>query len=146
MGVIAKIPDQRIGNGIDDQRKQQRQSHQRGINAQHLRIENQQEIVEAIILYAISSSAKAIYQFGCEGGFGRFAQDTGSLLFCRFIVQVRRAGLGSPSHIETCPAPRLQSYVQNVQKGHKFCAERKAHQTKGVLSLSVFASHARPER
>ena len=64
MGVIAKIPDQGIRNSIDDKREQQGQPHQSRINTQHLRIENQQEIVEAIILYAIGSSAKAIDQFG----------------------------------------------------------------------------------
>ena len=64
MRVVTQIADNRIGKSIEQQGNQKRQTHQWRVHTHYLRVENQQEIIEAIVLHPECNGTEAVSKLG----------------------------------------------------------------------------------
>src|SRR5882724_9171524 len=60
------MPDQRIGEAVDDERNHNGQTHQLRGQTQELIVENQQQEIEAVVLDTVGDGAKSVHQSGSK--------------------------------------------------------------------------------
>ena len=69
--IVGPVADDRIDERVDEQRDRHRETDEPRIDADHLAVEEQQEIAEAVVLDPKCDRAEAVGELGPQGGRGR---------------------------------------------------------------------------